>query len=153
MNLKLLQEHVDSALASIVPMELKEDGSNAVDFFCADVVAGKSFAQNYGGYPRSEIAEINDQENVALQMAMLKSLQAFPEDNANAGKTDAEIALSHRSRYQQTATEMQSWINGQLQIRDARRAAAYQAAAAQAAAKKAASQPKVKSKTQIVEPE
>lgn len=153
MNLKLLKEHVDNALASIVPMEIKEDGSNASDFFCADVVAGKSFAQNHGGYPRSEIAEINAQENVALQMAMLKSLQTLPETNPNAGKTDAEIALSHKSRYQQTATEMQSWINGQLQIRDAKRAAAYQAAAAQVAAKKAVSQSKVKSVNQNVEPE
>lgn len=152
MDLNLLQKHIDSFIESIVPIELAPDGSNANDFFCADVVGGKDFVQNFGGYPRSEIAEINEQKNIQLQAAMLQKLEDYSQfNNPNAGKTDAEIALSHKSRYQQTATEMQSWLEGQLQIRDAKMAAMR----AEALKKAQAVQPNVKSpdKTVNVAPE
>lgn len=48
MNLKKLKNHVSGALDSIQIQILDQDGSNAVDFFCADVVGGKKFAQNFG---------------------------------------------------------------------------------------------------------
>ena len=39
MNLELLQNHIDSMLDTIDVPKLAADGSNACDFFCADVVA------------------------------------------------------------------------------------------------------------------
>lgn len=120
MNYKLLKKHIDdnTHFGSICPV-LKEDGSNVSDFFCADVVGNRRFAQNYGGYPRSEIAEINAAATMQEQANLLAQLKDYtPSSNPNAGLSDAEIMLSHKSKYQQTATEMQSWIENQLNIRD-----------------------------------
>lgn len=119
-----MQKHIDGALASIDSCieYMEKDGSNADRFFCADVVANRKFAQNYGGYPRSEIAEINAQANLEIQKSMLAQLADFTNHpNPNAGMTDAQLMLSHRSKYQQAPSEMQSWLEGQLQIRDAQR--------------------------------
>ena len=52
MNYKELQKHIDATIHVEVPT-LAADGSNAYDFFCADVIGGKKFAVNHGGYPRS----------------------------------------------------------------------------------------------------
>ena len=122
MNLELLKEHIEISTheATICP-KLNVDGSNVGDFYCADVVGNRRFAQNYGGYPRSEIAEINAAASMQEQMNLLSQLNDYtPSDNPNAGLSDAEIMLSHRSKYQQCATEMQSWIVNQINIRDAR---------------------------------
>ena len=122
MDRKLLQKHIDNNtyLETICP-KLKEDGSNSQDFFCADVVGNRRFAQNYGGYPRSEIAEINAAATMQEQQNLLAQLNDYtPSSNPNAGLTDTEIMLSHKSKYQQTATEMQSWIVNQINIRDAK---------------------------------
>ena len=142
MNLELLQNHIDSMIETIEVPKLAADGSNAQDFFCADVVSNRKFAQNFGGYPRSEIAEINDAANIEIQKSLLQQLTDYStHDNPNAGLTDADIMLSHRSKYQQAPSEMQDWLVGQLNIQAAKRAetiAAYQAAQAKAvkAAKK-----------------
>ena len=122
MNYELLKEHIEVStyIDSICP-KLNDDGSNVGDFYCADVVGNRRFAQNYGGYPRSEIAEINDAATMQEQMNLLSQLNDYtPSDNPNAGLSDAEIMLSHRSKYQQCATELQSWIVNQINIRDAR---------------------------------
>lgn len=125
MNLELLKTHIKATL--IKPENLPKmevDGSNAGDFYVADVVGNRTFAQNFGGYPRSEIAEINAQTNLAQQVALLNNLVDYSKNsNLNAGLTDAEIMLGHRSKYQQTASEQQTWLEGQLKNRDAKRAA------------------------------
>lgn len=153
MNYKLLQTHIDGALAEMVKCvpELKKDGSNVQDFFCADVVGARKFVQNHGGYPRSEIAEINAQTNLQAQMALLQTLEDYsPKSNSNAGLTDAQISLSHRSKYQQTPSEMQTWLEGQIQLRDVERAKAAEAVKAAKATKAKADVP---DKTVVVEPE
>lgn len=136
-----MQKHIDGALAFIDSgiEYMEKDGSNTNRFFCADVVANRKFAQNYGGYPRSEIAEINAQANLEIQKSMLAQLVDFTnQPNPTAGMTDVQLMLSHRSKYQQAPSEMQSWLEGQLQIRDAQRAEMIAEAQAAAAAKKAA---------------
>lgn len=122
-----MQKHIDTALLSIDDNieYMEKDGSNANRFFCADVVSNRKFAQNYGGYPRSEIAEINAQANLEIQKSMLSQLVDFTnQPNPTAGMSDAQLMLSHRSKYQQAPSEIQSWLEGQLQIRDVRRAQA-----------------------------
>ena len=122
MNYELLKEHIEVStyMDSICP-QLKKDGFNAIDFYKADVVGNRRFAQNYGGYPRSEIAEINAAATMQEQMNLLSMLNDYtPSDNPNAGLSDAEIMLSHKSKYQQCATELQSWIVDQINVRDAR---------------------------------
>ena len=154
MNLELMQKHIDGALVTIDSgIEFMEkDGSNANRFFCADVVANRKFAQNFGGYPRSEIAEINAQANLEIQKSMLSQLVDFTnQPNPTAGMTDAQLMLSHRSKYQQAPSEMQSWLEGQLQIRDAQRA--QMIAEAQAAAAAKSSRGKKADNTVVAEPE
>lgn len=140
MNLELLKSHIQATL--IKPENLPKmevDGSNTGDFYVADVVGNRKFAQNFGGYPRSEIAEINAQTNLAQQAALLNNLVDYSKNsNPNAGLTDAEIMLGHRSKYQQTASEQQSWLEVQLKNRVAKRAAAADAAARNKAAVAAA---------------
>ena len=117
MNTKLLKKHIDVSLDAIVVVPLKEDGSNAKDFFVADVVGNKKFAQNFGGYPRSEIAEINECTNIEVQKNLLNALTDYRAgaDGQNVGLSDIQIAMGHRSKYQQTPCEMQDWIESQLQ--------------------------------------
>lgn len=151
MNLKLLKKHIDGALTEMVKCipELKKDGSNSQDFFCADVVGARRFVQNYGGYPRSEIAEINAQANLQAQVNLLHDLEDYsPKSNPNAGLTDVQIMLSHKSKYQQTPSELQDWLGEQIKLRDAVR---YQVA--QASQKPAASKVEKLDTSVKVEPE
>ena len=117
MNLSKLKKHIESAI-SFEPSVMLSDGSNAGDFFVADVVGNRRFAQNFGGYPRSEIAEINDAATLEMQKILLNQLTDYRDkaDSQNSGKSDAEIALGHRSKYCQMPCEMQSWIEGQLKL-------------------------------------
>lgn len=117
--------HVAAAVLPNINPVLSKDKSNANQFFCADVVGHKRFAQNFGGYPRSEIAEINAQTDLAVQSSLLAQLTDYSTgDNPNAGLTDAEIMLSHKSKYCQTSNEVISWLEGRIAERDARIAAA-----------------------------
>lgn len=145
MNLELIKKHVKDAAKSIVNPAFNKDGSNASDFYVADVVGHKRFAQNYGGYPRSEIAEINAQTNLQVAKQLLSELSDFSGDvnNQNAGVPDAVISMSHKSKYQQEPAEMIDFINGQLAIRDGIRA--------QQAAKVAAAKVVTKSDKEIVD--
>lgn len=123
MDIKLLNKHVTESLKAIPDVKMKADGSNAKLFFCADVVGNKTFAQNFGGYPRSEIAQINEAVNLQVARTLFQSLEDYsPKTDPNAGMTDAQIALGHKSRYAQAPSEIQDYLNGQLAIRDAKRA-------------------------------
>lgn len=150
MNQKLLNEHINDALGCIKLPVLAKDGSNAKDFFGVDT--SRKFALNYGGYPRSELSQIFEQENLVAQANLLEQMVDYtPATNPTAGLTDVEISLMHRSKYQQTPNEMQSWLDGQIQIRDAKRQADYEAAVKAQQAKSPKST--VKQASAVVEPE
>lgn len=118
MNKKLMMVFIVANTHNDAFPVLADDGSNADQFYCADVVGGRRFAQNYGGYPRSEIAEINEAASLEQQMSLLNDLRDMsPSDNPNAGKTDAEIMLGHRSKYLQTPSESVKWLESQLEDR------------------------------------
>lgn len=150
MNLELIKKHVKAAASSIVNPVFNKDGSNASDFYVADVVGHKRFAQNFGGYPRSEIAEINAQTNLQVAKQLLSELSDFSGDvnNQNAGVPDAVISMAHKSKYQQEPAEMIDFIDSQLAIRDGIRA---QQAVKAAAAKDAAAKAVTKSDKEIVD--
>ena len=153
MNQELLNKHVADALGRIKLPELKKDGSNAHDFFGVET-RQRQWQLNHGGYSRSELAMINEQENLAAQAALLEKMVDYtPTSNPTAGLTDVEISLMHRSKYQQTPNEMQSWLENQIQIRDAKRQAAYEAAVKAKQASQLNNQRKVKTTTAVVEPE
>lgn len=137
MNYEVLQKHIDSFVESIPKVELAADGSNVSDFVVADVIGGRDFTQNYGGYPRSEIAEINAAATLEVQQNLLRKLQDYsPTDNPTAGMTDAQLKLAHKSKYLQTPCEVVEYVDHQIAIREEMRAAAARAAAAKKAPKK-----------------
>lgn len=126
MNIGLLKKHIEQNTKFSFP-ELKADGSNANEFFCADIVGARRFAQNYGGYPRSEIAQINEAASLEEQMNIMQTLNDYsPANNPNAGLTDAEIMLGHKSKYLQAASEQIAWLDAQLERRDNERFLAQQ---------------------------
>lgn len=100
---------------NIVPV-LKEDGSNKNAFYCADVIGQRKFAQNYAGYPRSDISIINEQSDLKVAQNIFNDLVEYQSDGFNSSYSDAEIMLSHRSKYQQAASEKIAWYENQLEI-------------------------------------
>lgn len=118
MNKELMQKHIDDNTYNDAYPVLEKDGSNSDQFYAADVVGNRRFAQNYGGYPRSEIAEINAAASLEQQMSLLNDLRDMSSiDNPNAGRTDAEIMLGHKSKYLQTPSESVKWLESQLEER------------------------------------
>lgn len=94
---------------------LKKDGSNLADFYVADVIGNKGFAKNYGGYPRSDIALINEQTNMSVARSMLEALPELPESSP---AVDGEYKMALRSKYCQSPSEIISYIEGELEKRD-----------------------------------
>lgn len=122
MNYDLLMAHIEANTYNDAYPVLESDGSNVGLFYCADVVGARRFAQNYGGYPRSEIAEINEAQSLEMQMYLLSSLNDYsPKDNPNAGLSDSEIMLGHKSKYIQSPSESVRWLESQIAERDAKR--------------------------------
>lgn len=92
---------------------------NIKAFYRPDVIDG-SFTENYGGWPRNDIALINEQTSLEAAKVMLDNLAQMPQSTENAGLSDAEIMLSHRSKYCQSASEVTEWLENQLALRDSR---------------------------------
>ena len=74
---------VDYEVPNLIP-ELLEDKSNLCDFYRADVIAGKSFVQNDGGYPMNDVDLIIRQKDVSIQESMLRQLNELPTDGVLA---------------------------------------------------------------------
>lgn len=123
MNLNLLQKHIDNFIDGFEVEKLSADGSNKDRFYCADVIGSKRFAQNYAGYPRNDIALINEQQNFRVAESMMIELSQLPVSDSNAGLTDEQILLGHRSKYIQTPAESVAFIEQQIQLRRSQREA------------------------------
>ena len=123
MKQSLWNKHIENtSVLAFGNYEIKEDRSNLSAFFCADVVGNRRFAQNYGGYPRSDIAEINAQVSMEAANNLLRDLQVFDVSDANSGLNDSQILLGLKSKYLQTQSEMVGYVEEQLMLRDAQRA-------------------------------
>lgn len=113
----------------------KKDGSNKGDFYGVETLSSQKFAQNYGGYPRSDIALINEQQNLSVAESMLENLPDFStQNNPNQGLSDIEIIKGIQSKYMQSPAEVIPYLEKKIQERNDRLAAieAEKAAAAQA---------------------
>lgn len=104
--------------------QLEKDGSNKCDFYVADVLGNRKFAQNYAGFPRSDIALINEQQDIRVAKGLLESLADYSQPNINQGRSDAELLLSVRSKYCQTASEQVRYFENEIAKRDSARLAA-----------------------------
>lgn len=104
-------------LSELKVSRLAKDGSNKHDFYIPDVIGNHRFAQNYGGYPRSDIAEINAQNDLSIAKAMLESLGDYSSAESNQGVSDAQILLGLQSRYCQAPSEMIRHIESEIDRR------------------------------------
>lgn len=122
MNYEILRAHIAQTTHADINPVLSKDSKNINAFYSSSApMELKDFMLNYGGYPRNEIAMINDQENEVVAQQMLARLTVIPDgDNPNAGLSDAEIMLSHRSKYCQTSSEQIEFIDSLLEKRDSR---------------------------------
>lgn len=102
----------------IVP--LSEDKSNVRDFVKADVVGGRSFVLNDGGYPLNDIDLVIKQQDVRIQDSLLSQLVEVPTTGVPAATPNDEVLMSLRSRYQQTPSEMVRFYERQLEIYESR---------------------------------
>lgn len=87
-------------------------------YACMDLTEAKSFCLNFGGYPRSDIALINEEMNVEVANQLAARLVERHSDGVT-DVSDSDIIASHRSRYCQSPAEMIEWIYNQLSARDA----------------------------------
>lgn len=135
MNVKLLNTHISNvSVINRIPVLEMSDG-NRDAFFCADVLGKKRFAQNFAGYPRSDIAQLNAAASEQEMNYLLSQLKDYsPSTNPNAGLSDTEIMLGHKSKYCQTPSETISWLESQLERRDLERQAQELKAAQEAKA-------------------
>lgn len=97
-------------------IELNEDKSNVGDFFAADVIAGKSFAQNSAGWVQNDVDRIIRERDESTQQALLQRLQELPTNAHPADADNTALLMSLRSRYSQTASEVTRFIEQQLEI-------------------------------------
>lgn len=107
------------------------DSDNVKDFFASDSIGNRAFAQNFGGYPRSDIALINEQQSLQVAQNLLNNLSEYQSDGSTSGLSDLEIMMSHKSKYCQTPSEKVRWIESQMQVyrdREAAKLAEKQAA-------------------------
>lgn len=106
---------------------LAKDGSNKGDFYGVETLCSQKFAQNYGGYPRSDIALINEQQNLSVAQSMLENLPDFgTQNNPNQGLSDIEIMKGVQSKYMQSPAEVLPYLEKCIQERNDR-FAAYEA--------------------------
>lgn len=78
----------------------------------------QAFCRNYGGHPRSDVAVLNEQNDLTEVQGLISRLFQRSGDGVTDEVSDAELSLSHRSRYCQTASEKIQWYMSQLERRD-----------------------------------
>lgn len=110
--------------------ELLNDGSNIAAFYPMSDVSKENFALNYGGYPRSDIALIEEQQNISVARSMLEQLPDYRSADVPDLRSDAEVLSSVRSKYMQSPSEILPFIEKEIEKRDARILKDREAAAA-----------------------
>lgn len=80
----------------------------------------QDFALNYGGYPRSDIALLNEQQDMTYVNNLLSRLSERSSDGVSDDVSDFDLSLAHKSKYCQTASEMIKYYENLLEERDRR---------------------------------
>ena len=104
----------------VIP-DIKCTPKNVSAFFAvADIPTQKSFVRNYGGYVRSDIAQIIDEQNQEVALQLSTRLLERPDDTSD--KSVVDLVAAHHSKYAQTPSELIEFIDNQLALRDEKRA-------------------------------
>lgn len=107
-------------VSPVVIPEIGVNNENVAAFYAvADIPTQKSFVRNYGGYVRSDIAQIIDEQNQEVALQLSARLIERPDDTSDRSVVD--ILASHHSKYSQTPSEMIEFIDNQLSLRDQKR--------------------------------
>lgn len=101
------------------------------DMFCMffrklDDYTSASFARNYGGHPRSDVALLNEQSDLNGVNAILARLSERKSDGYSPDVPDSEIRLAFKSKYCQSASEMIQYYENLIVERDRRSLEAYE---------------------------
>lgn len=85
-----------------------------------DEYTSREFSRNYGGHPRSDIALLNEQSDITSVQWILDKLQQRPGDGVGPEVSDKDLAIAHKSKYCQTASEVTEYYERILEERDNR---------------------------------
>ena len=119
MNYKDRKEGYPAGFFKAAAQQITKDKKNAPAFFQLDMMTSKSFAKNYGNHPRSDIALINEQQNLQAAQNLLNRLQVLPDDK-RVGVSESALVANMRSKYCQTQGEMIRHFENLLEVRDKR---------------------------------
>lgn len=99
--------------------KLNEDKSNLSAFYKADTFATEEDCfKNYGGWPRNELAIINETEFLEVAKTLAAKLVPLPDDT-KVGIPDSQLSLMLKSKYCQTPSEVTAHYERILEHRDA----------------------------------
>lgn len=83
-----------------------------------DDLTANSFARNYGGHPRSDVALLNEQNDLNGVNAILARLDERKSDGYGPDVSDSDIRIAFKSKYCQSASEMIKYYENLLEVRD-----------------------------------
>lgn len=116
--------------------QLDEDKSNLSAFYKPDTFGTEQPCfKNYGGWPRNELAIINETESIEVAKAIADKLVSLPDDT-QVNVPDSQLSLMLKSKYCQTPSEVVAHYERILEARDNMFANRKSASAAAAAAAK-----------------
>lgn len=93
--------------------------SDTRDFFRADVIGGRSFVLNDGGYPLNDVDLIVRQQDLKVAESLLSQLEEVPTSGVPADTPNETVLMSLKSRYQQAPAELIKFYEHQLEIKEA----------------------------------
>lgn len=100
-------------------LELAADGSNSSLFYLiVSPAEQKAFCRNEAGWPRNDIDLFMSMENQKVAAEVLSRLEEIPRNGFPSDENPDSIRMSLMSKYQQTESEVTSWIEGQLDLQD-----------------------------------
>lgn len=113
---------VDSIVLPMKPIIEMEESSDPHGFYqIVDDFAAQDFAKNYGGFARSDVAILEEQEDLTYVNNLLARLNERHSDGVlESVMSDADLMLAHKSKYCQSASEKIKYYENLLEERDRR---------------------------------
>lgn len=113
---------VDSVVLPMKPIMEMDETSDPHGFYqIVDDFAAQDFAKNYGGFARSDVAILEEQEDLTYVNNLLARLNERHSDGVlESALSDADLMLSHKSKYCQSASEKIKYYENLLEERDRR---------------------------------
>lgn len=113
---------IDESLCPMVKIMEMEEASDPHGFYqIVDDFAAQDFAKNYGGFARSDVAILEEQQDLTYVNNLLARLTERHSDGIlESAMSDADLMLAHKSKYCQSASERIKYYENLLEERDKR---------------------------------